>query len=45
MAEKSKVFFIMPFEDDFFDLYKEFKNKFGEQFDFAHAETLITSKI
>ena len=40
MAEKSKVFFIMPFEDDFFDLYKEFKNKFGEQFDFAHAGDL-----
>ena len=40
MADKPKVFFIMPFEQDFFDLYEEFKNRFGESFDFSHAGDL-----
>lgn len=40
MADKSKVFFIMPFEQDYFDLYEEFKNRFGEKFDFSHAGDL-----
>lgn len=40
MADKSKVFFIMPFEQDFFDLYEEFRNRFGEKFDFSHAGDL-----
>ena len=40
MADKSRVFFIMPFEQEFFDLYEEFKNRFGETFDFSHAGDL-----
>lgn len=40
MADKSKVFFIMPFEQDFFDLYEEFKNRFSKKFDFSHAGDL-----
>lgn len=40
MGDKPKVFFIMPFENDFFDLYNEFKSRFGETFDFSHAGDL-----
>lgn len=40
MADKAKAFFIMPFEQDFFDLYEEFKKRFGETFDFSHAGDL-----
>lgn len=40
MVGKAKVFFVMPFEQDFFDLYEEFKNRFGETFDFSHAGDL-----
>lgn len=40
MADKSKVFFIMPFEQDFFDLYEEFKNRFGEKVDISRADDL-----
>lgn len=35
--EKSKVFFIMPFSDHFFEVYETIKREYGETFDFSHS--------
>ena len=37
MNEKTKVFVIMPFSDDFFESYEMLKTHFGDSFDFSHA--------
>lgn len=34
---KLKVFFIMPFKDDFFEVYEMLKMKFGDKFEFSNA--------
>lgn len=35
--QKSKVFVIMPFSDEFFESYEMIKSTFEEEFDFSHA--------
>ncbi len=35
--EKSKVFVIMPFSDDFFESYEMLKEHFQDDFEFSHA--------
>jgi hypothetical protein len=35
--EKKKVFFIMPFEDQFFKIFELIKRKFGTLYDFSHS--------
>lgn len=40
MMNKSKVFVITPFNDDFLALYDELKKKFEENFDFTNAGDL-----
>lgn len=35
--EKPKIFMIMPFEDEFFEVYEMLKIEFEEQFDFTNA--------
>lgn len=35
--EKSKVFVIMPFSDDFFESYEMLKGHFEDEFEFSHA--------
>lgn len=35
--EKTKVFVIMPFTDDFFESYEMIKEHFNEDFEFSHA--------
>lgn len=37
MSEKTKVFVIMPFSDDFFESYEMLKTHFEDSFDFSHA--------
>lgn len=37
MNNKKKIFFIMPFQDEFFDVYDMVKEKFEENFEFSHA--------
>ena len=34
---KSKVFVIMPFEEQFFEVYEMLKIKLGADFEFSHA--------
>ena len=35
--DKTKVFVIMPFTDDFFESYEMIKEHFNEDFEFSHA--------
>ena len=35
--EKSKVFMIMPFDDEFFETYELLKQQFQDEFEFSHA--------
>ncbi len=35
--EKKKVFVIMPFQDQFFEVYETLKIQFTEHFDFSNA--------
>lgn len=35
---KLKVFMIMPFEDDYFEVYEMIKRKFGDSYEFSNAE-------
>lgn len=35
--ERSKVFVIMPFSDDFFESYEMLKEHFQDDFEFSHA--------
>lgn len=37
ILEKKKVFMIMPFKDEFFEVYEMLKNRFAESFTFSHA--------
>lgn len=37
---KSKIFVIMPFEEEFFELYNLIKGKFGNNYEFSHAGDL-----
>ena len=37
--EKSKVFVIMPFSDDFFESYEMLKEHFQDDFEFSHPTT------
>lgn len=36
--EKKKVFFIMPFQDEFFEVYEMVKTEFSDSFEFSNAE-------
>lgn len=38
--KKLKVFMIMPFQDEFLNLYEMIKEKLGSQFEFSHAADL-----
>lgn len=40
MGEKSRVFVITPFDEDYLALYNELKNSFEEKFDFTNAGDL-----
>lgn len=40
MGKKSRVFVIIPFDEDYLALYEELKNSFEEEFDFANAGDL-----
>lgn len=40
MKVKPKVFFIMPFEEDFFSLFEELKNEFSKDYEFINAGDL-----
>lgn len=35
--EKTKIFVIMPFADEFFEIYEMLKEHFGDEFEFSHA--------
>ena len=35
--EKKKVFVIMPFQDQFFEVYEMLKRQFEEKFEFSNA--------
>ena len=35
ILEKKKVFMIMPFKDEFFEVYEMLKNRFAESFTFS----------
>ena len=35
--EKKKVFVIMPFQDEFFEVYEMIKMEFSELFEFSNA--------
>lgn len=35
--EKKKVFVIMPFKDEFFEVYEMLKLQFSESFEFSNA--------
>ena len=35
--DKKKVFVIMPFQDEFFEVYEMLKMKFSDKFDFSNA--------
>ena len=35
--EKKKVFVIMPFKDEFFEVYEMLKTEFAESFEFTNA--------
>ena len=35
--DKKKIFMIMPFKEEFFEVYEMLKNEFEERFEFSHA--------
>lgn len=42
--EKTKVFMIMPFQEDFFEAYEMLKERFNDKFDFSHAGDDVTTQ-